>query len=521
MPCTLLQCLSYCFIFLLTLSIVSENLQQLTIYIFLGSVLVLSSYAVARSKIKKPRAAQLIRNLAIADFAWFFVSLIESILWLSNDYVVPDWLCYICSPIVIFFRMASLIWTCCISFDVLLSVNKRKWIYSSSNSSEWLQYDNLYLLVVILFSAPGALLNLIKQHLTKDKSDLGCAPSYESLGLWYEVFFTELLPWFIGFFFNVIVFLLVRHRMSLKAFPQSVRKRRRRIMYHYIVVCLVCWSPTIAFYLVMILHETVPALEIVSRSSLYLTGFFNFLVFGMQDPHLKKSFATIVSFGRRVLNIKEVDKSVMFEESTITYNADLSKNKRSIYKYNKLTKEDKEILYEARPDLDPNIVEPLLSETDDDYGNDVDTATGVVSEGYTQPISINPLQNGSNTEDNNDSNNNEEEEEEEEDADASTVRIDVKENIRNIDGANYKNAASSPRKSLPISTSPRSSGIFGFSLSSSPSKSSIHVPQSRNFDPKSDKIIDIVTVTPAGNNDDTESSDSDDSEDEELKKMLT
>jgi hypothetical protein len=267
----------------------------------------------------------------------------------------------------------------------------------------------------------------------------------------------------------------------------------------------------------MILHETVPALEIVSRSSLYLTGFFNFLVFGMQDPHLKKSFATIVSFGRRVLNIKEVDKSVMFEESTITYNADLSKNKRSIYKYNKLTKEDKEILYEARPDLDPNIVEPLLSETDDDYGNDVDTTTGVVSEGYTQPISINPLQNGSNTEDNYDSNNNEEEEEEE-DADASTVRIDVKENIRNIDGPNYKNAASSPKISLPISTSPRSSGIFGFSLSSSPKSS---IPQSRNFDPKSDKIIDIVTVTPAGNNDDTESSDSDDSEDEELKKLLT
>ena len=483
----------------------------------------LSSYIVARSKIKKqPRAAQLIRNLAIADFAWFFVSLIESILWLSNNYDVPDWLCYICSPIVIFFRMASLIWTCCISFDVLISVNKRKWIYNSSHSSDWLQYDNIYFIVVLLFALPGALLNLIKQHLTKDKSDLGCAPSYESLGLWYEVFFTELLPWFIGFFFNVIVFLLVRHRMSLKAFPQSVRKRRRRIMYHYIVVCLLCWSPTIAFYLVMILHKTVPALEIVSRSSLYLTGFFNFLVFGMQDPHLKKSFATIVSLGRRVLNIKEVDKSVMFEESTITYNADLSKNKRSIYKYNKLTKEDKEILYEARPDLDPNIVEPLLSETDDDYGCDADTAASnsTITPGYSNPsqiqINTNPMQYSSETEDDA---NNDNGDDDDEDDEASTVRIDVKENVRNIDGPNYMNAASSPRKSLPISTSPRSSGLFGFSLSSSPSKVSMLAPPSRNFDSKSDKIIDIVTVTPSGN-DDTESSDSDDSEDEELKKML-
>ena len=226
---------------------------------------------------------------------------------------------------------------------------------------------------------------------------------------------------------------------------------------------------------------------------------------------------------------------MMFEESTITYNADLSKNKRSIYKYNKLTKEDKAILYEARPDLDPNIVEPLLSETDDDYGCDTDTATSntTITPGYSNPshiqINTNPLQNSVGTDE--DVNNNydaEEEDAEEEDAEkedeeeedeSSTVRIDVKDSVRNIDGPNYMNAASSPRKSLPISTSPRSGGLFGFSLSSSPSKVSMLAPPSRNFDSKSDKIIDIVTVTPSGN-DDTDSSDSDDSEDEILKQML-
>jgi len=43
----------------------------------------------------------------------------------------------------------------------------------------------------------------------------------------------------------------------------------------------------------------------------------------------------------------------MFEESTIVKNADFSKDKRFIYRHHRLSKEDKEYLYQNRPDLQP------------------------------------------------------------------------------------------------------------------------------------------------------------------------
>ena len=60
-----------------------------------------------------------------------------------------------------------------------------------------------------------------------------------------------------------------------------------------------------------------------------------------------------------------VPKSVMFEETTISQNADTSKDKRSIYRYHKLSNEDKLILYMNRPDLDPDdkMREPLLDQS--------------------------------------------------------------------------------------------------------------------------------------------------------------
>lgn len=79
----------------------------------------------------------------------------------------------------------------------------------------------------------------------------------------------------------------VRSHMSKREFPQSVRKRRKRIMYHYVIVCILCWAPTIFTYLLEICQVHSPVMEIVARASLYSSGFFNFLVFGMQvlcDP---------------------------------------------------------------------------------------------------------------------------------------------------------------------------------------------------------------------------------------------
>jgi hypothetical protein len=37
----------------------------------------------------------------------------------------------------------------------------------------------------------------------------------------------------------------------------------------------------------------VEAFEVFCRCSLYLTGFVNFLIFGMSDPHLSRSFSLV------------------------------------------------------------------------------------------------------------------------------------------------------------------------------------------------------------------------------------
>jgi len=323
---------------------------------------------VAQSSVT-PRAAQLIRNLAIADFFWFLAAVIQSVYWVFTDLSVPAGLCYFFSPTVNFMRMASLIWTCAISFDVLMSVNKRKWLWVSDKEN-WTYYRRLYYCTVLLFALPGTILNIIRQHSgSAEDQDLGCNPGYEKIGEWYDVFFTELLPISIGFLANIYVYIQVREKMSQKAFPQSVRKRRRRIMYHYIIVCIICWTPTMVFYLSEIAGLHSSALEIIARSSLYLTGFLNFLVFGMQDPHLKRSFGVISQklgclcwcccciigdSQENGLKTREVDKTVMFG-GHIEDNADVSKDKKNIYRYHKLTTEDKLVLYHDRPDLDPNV----------------------------------------------------------------------------------------------------------------------------------------------------------------------
>ena len=326
----------------------------------------LISYCVAQST-TKPRAAQLIRNLAIADFFWFSAAVTESVYWIFTDEDVPAILCYCFSPLVNFMRMASLLWTTAISFDVLMSVQKRKWLWATEENS-WISYRRVYYIVILVFSLPGAILNVIRQHGSGigDSSDLGCNAGYESIGKWYDVFFTELLPISLGFFANIYVYMQVREKMGENAFPQSVRKRRRRIMYHYILVCIICWTPTMIFYLSEISGYHSSALEIIARSSLYLTGFFNFVVFGMQDPHLKRAFLIIMKkigwccpnfineFETGLLH-REVDKTVMFG-GHIEENADISKDKKNIYRYHKLTADDKVVLYHDRPDLDPKVV---------------------------------------------------------------------------------------------------------------------------------------------------------------------
>ncbi len=330
-----------------------------------GSILIILSYVVARTR-STPKSAYLILHLATSDFFWFLSGSVLSTLWLFNNGRVPTGLCYLASPTISFTRMASLIWTVVISFNVLMSVQKRKWFWKSQEQA-WEAYRKIYFGIIFVLATPGTLLSIIKQHTGgQDSESLGCSPGYEPIGLWYEIFFTELLPITIGFICNLYVFFTVRRKMSKSAFPQSVRKRRKRVMYHYIIVCILCWIPTILQYVLEIAGFHSQMVEIVARTSLYASGFLNFLVFGMQDPHLKRSFDLMMhycgcSFICVVLGLatpnslksSDVEKMVMFEEKTIVRNADMAKDKKSIYRNRKLSREDKISLYQQRPDLNP------------------------------------------------------------------------------------------------------------------------------------------------------------------------
>lgn len=266
----------------------------------IGSLLILGSYIVARTK-TKPKAAMLIRNLAFSDLIWFSCVLMESAFWLNNG-TVPKVLCYILSPLVNFFRMASLIWTSAISLNVLMSVTKRKWLWKSEDD-EWDTYRYSYYACMIVLAAPPALVIIITQHLGgnddagrqydiislyteyiefKPTHSLGCSSGYEYLGPWWEILIVEMIPIFLIFIFNVFVCFWVYRTMSLKSFPQSVRKRRRRIMYHFSLVFVICWAPTIIYYILQMFKLNIFIWQLFSRATLYLTGFFNFIVFGLQ-----------------------------------------------------------------------------------------------------------------------------------------------------------------------------------------------------------------------------------------------
>lgn len=247
----------------------------------LGSLLVLLSYMIVQSK-HTPKPAYLILHLALSDFVWFLLSSIQASFWIySRSESVPHDLCYVASPIVAFTRMASLIWTCVISFNVLMSVKKRKW--SWAKNATWESYRKFYFILIFFFASPSALLMIV--HGVRSKG-FGCQPGYEPIGYWYEVAFTELLPISVAFIGNIYVFLTVRTTMSKSAYPQSVRKKRKRIMYNYVLICITCWFPTIVDYMAEIAGYNSANLEIFARASLYISGFLNFLVFGMQVRHI-------------------------------------------------------------------------------------------------------------------------------------------------------------------------------------------------------------------------------------------
>jgi hypothetical protein len=67
----------------------------------------------------------------------------------------------------------------------------------------------------------------------------------------------------------------------------------------------------------------------------------------------------LLPYSYNELKQSAVEKTVMFQEETINANADLSKDRKSIYRHHKLSVEDKKLLYADRPDLNPKL--PLSS----------------------------------------------------------------------------------------------------------------------------------------------------------------
>jgi hypothetical protein len=259
-----------------------------------------------------------------------------------------------------------------------MSLNRRKWFWKGEES-RWYAYRRIYVVIVLLLASPATIMSMIKQHIN-GQVNLGCSSKYEKLGPWYEVFFTEVAPITAGFLFNLVIYFLVRDQMRLKAFPQSVRKRRRRIQYYYIIACIICWTPTIVFYMLQLCSFTgswMVYVEDFSRCTLYLSGFFNFLIFGTSDPHLKRSLMVIAyylgiscCYDSSVIMIPPTDpsheptflasealrqhsseKTVMFS-GAISNKADTAHSKLYIYNL-LLSREQKAQLYRVRPDLDP------------------------------------------------------------------------------------------------------------------------------------------------------------------------
>jgi hypothetical protein len=110
-----------------------------------------------------------------------------------------------------------------------MSLNRRKWFWKGEEN-RWNAYRQVYVIIVVALAAPATIASMVQQH--SGSAELGCSAGYKSLG-WYTVFFT----------FNVVIYAMVRERMRLKAFPQSVRKRRRHIHYYYIIACIFAGHP--------------------------------------------------------------------------------------------------------------------------------------------------------------------------------------------------------------------------------------------------------------------------------------
>lgn len=247
-----------------------------------SSIIILSFITVKKQSAQSsPRSARMILNLALSDFVWFLAAFIQACFWfftgpVGEVGVPPPGMCWVLGPTLNLSRIASLLWTSVIAFEALKSVTRRKWL---SEKEKLLKYDTYYFIFVYGFALPSAIHLMYVQHINND--NVGCRAEYEHIGDMLSIFLTEFVPITFGFFLNVFSFYQVKRKMSSRAFPKSVRNRRRRVMMYYLGVCVLCWAPTMVHYAYALVFGTSRFLEVLARCLLYLTGLFNFFVFGI------------------------------------------------------------------------------------------------------------------------------------------------------------------------------------------------------------------------------------------------
>lgn len=384
----------------------------------LGSILVLSSYAIAASGTSRNIAADLIKNLSACDLIWFTVAGSEAIIWLTvsgknghESGQVPAEYCYVAAPLGNYARMASLMWTCCISYDVLMATVYRNW-YREMSRTKVQKYRVGYHLFVNFWALPQLLGTAILQqdYQSDDDGVYGCRAETES-GVPNWLVSIEFVPILLGLAFNIIVLWRVSGRMKKRRYPLSVRKRRKRIMYYYVLAALICWLPTVILYILSLVGQSYVALDLISRGLLYSSGLVNFIIFGMNDPHLLKSFRIVLSkLGCSCLIRAEARgvpakydwevKNVMFADDR-EGNADRNKGKTHIMRYGRLSRSDKEALYHHRPDLnhsskdrkarksstaEESLSEPLLADDEDGDQKTLESLIATTGAGQSAPV---------------------------------------------------------------------------------------------------------------------------------------
>uniref|UniRef100_A0A7S2WVV0 Uncharacterized protein n=1 Tax=Rhizochromulina marina TaxID=1034831 RepID=A0A7S2WVV0_9STRA len=303
------------------------------------------------------RAPRLLLWLFLSNYFWFFtLSLLYAIHVLDKSVLQQEASCTSIATGYFFFLTFSMLWPSVICFDLLQSTREPRWRWDSPAKIE-----RVYLVIVALIAAAATSFIVVTPDLSYCDVTRFEAPGSKASGLAVEF----ILP-VVAFLFNAAVMIFVRRSLT-RELPFSVRTRRRRQLHNYVLVWAVCWGPYLVNAIWAYTHPghagpTAQVMFLVRNACLYSAGYFDLIVYGLQNAWLKRSLrmacdrCLLTSFVCFLDDVQPSylkttkEKVVMFDpsvpDSTPTFTSkDYVLRKR-------LTKEEKYHLYKVRPDLD-------------------------------------------------------------------------------------------------------------------------------------------------------------------------